>query len=173
MAKVLIWQSQLAANDFPPVCAMTGRQAETWRRFSFSTAPGWSFWVGGLLAAALTARRAAGYLPLTTSSAKNLRLMTWGFVGLLPLAVALWITAAFVQSGTVAFALVVFGMAAILVAVIGLAIVRRLYAPTGKVLEPQPGYYQSLVELNNVHPAFVAAVEELQQLRAKQGSTAR
>lgn len=147
---------------------MTGRQAETWRRFSFSTAPGWSFWVGGLLMAALTARRASGYLPLTKTSARNLRLFTWGLVGLLPLAAVLWITAAFVQSGTVAFTLVVFGMAAILVAVLGLAVVRRLYAPTGKVLEQEPGYYQSLVELNNVHPAFVTAVQQLQQMRAQQ-----
>lgn len=170
MAKVLVWQSQLAANDFPPVCAMTGRQAETWRRFSFSTAPGWSFWVGGLLAAALTAHRAAGYLPLTKASAQNLRVMTWSFVALIPLAVVLWITAAFVQSGTVAFGLAVFGMAAILVAVIGLGVVRRLYAPTGKVLEPQPGYYQSLVELSNVHPAFVTAVQQLQHMRAQQTS---
>ena len=121
-----------------------------------------------MLAAALTARRAAGYLPLTKTSARNLRLMTWGLVALLPLAVLLWTTAAFVQSGTVAFALVVFGMAALLVAVLGLGIVRRLYAPTGKVLEPQPGYYQSLVELNNVHPAFVSAVQQLQQMRAQQ-----
>lgn len=171
MAKVLVWQSQLAANDFPPVCAMTGRQAETWRRFSFSTAPGWSFWVGGLLVAALTARRAAGYLPLTKSSAQTLRLMTWVAVGLIPLGVVMWIVAAFVQSGTVAFALVVFGIAAILVAVIGLAIVRRAYAPTGKVLEPQPGHWQSLVELNNVHPAFVSAVQHLQHMRAQQASS--
>ena len=168
MAKVQVWQSQLAANDFPPVCAMTGRQAETWRRFSFSTAPGWSFWVGGMLAAVLTARRASGYLPLTKASARNLRLLTWGLMGLLPLAVVLWITAALVQSGTIAFALVVFGMAALLVASLGLGIVRRLYAPTGKVLEPQPGFYQSLVELNNVHPAFVTAVQELQRMRARQ-----
>lgn len=169
MAKVLVWQSQLAANDFPPVCAMTGRQAETWSRFSFSTAPGWSFWVGGILAAALTARRAAGYLPLTKASAKNLRVMTLGAIALIPIAVVLWIVAAFVQSGTAAFALAVFGAAALLVGVIALAVIRRTYAPTGKVLEPQPGYNQSLVELNNVHPAFVTAVQDLQRMRAQQG----
>lgn len=121
-----------------------------------------------MLAAALTARRAAGYLPLTKDSAKKLRVLTWGTAGLVPLAVLLWVVAAFVQSGTAAFALVVFGFAAILVGVIGLAVVRRTYAPTGKVLEQQPGHYQSLVELNNVHPAFVAAVQELQHMRAQQ-----
>lgn len=162
-----MWQSQLAANDFPPVCAMTGRPAETWRRFSFSTAPGWSFWVGGILAAALTARRANGYLPLTKKSANHVRVMTWGAVALIPTAVLLWVVAALVQSGTAAFALVVFGAASLLVGVMALAIVRRTYAPRGKVLEPQPGHYQSLVEISNVHPAFVTAVQQLQQMRAQ------
>ena len=147
---------------------MTGRQAETWRRFSFSTAPAWSFWVGGILAAALTARRANGYLPLTKASAKSLRVLTWGAVALVPTAVVLWIVAALVQSGTAAFALVVFGGAALLVGVIALSIIRRTYSPRGKVLEPQPGHYQSLVEIHNVHPAFVTAVQELQRMRAQQ-----
>ncbi len=32
----------------------------------------------------------------------------------------------------------------------------------------QPGYYDKLVELGNVHPKFVAAVNQMQQARAAQ-----
>lgn len=167
MAKVLVWQSQLAANDFPPVCAMTGQQAEAWRKFRFSTAPGYAFWFGALLAAAM-ARRASGYLPLTKKSVRNLRLATWLAASLIPLAVVFWIIAAIVQSDTAIFVFLMLGFAVLLVGVIALLIVRRTYGPTGKVLEPQPGYNQSLVELSNVHPAFVTAVQQLQQMRAQQ-----
>jgi hypothetical protein len=173
LAKVLVWQSQLAANDFPPVCAMTGQPAEIWRKFAFSTAPGWSFWVGGILAAALTARRASGYLPLTRASARRLRALTWGVSGLFPLAAVLFMLALVVQSGTLTFALVVLAFAALVVGILGLSVVRRAYGPTGKVLEPQPGHFQSLVELNNVHPAFAAAVQQLQQMRAQQAYTSQ
>ena len=128
--------------------------------------------MGGLLAAALTARRASGYLPLTRSSAKILRFMTWSAIGMIPLAVVLWILAAVVSSGAVAFSLVVFGVAALFLGLIALVLVRRTYGPTGKVLEPRPGHYQSLVELSNVHPAFVAAVQQLQQVRAQQAYSA-
>jgi hypothetical protein len=41
--RVQIWASQLGANDFPPVCAMTGRPAELWRKFNFSTPPRWAY----------------------------------------------------------------------------------------------------------------------------------
>ena len=41
--RIQIWASQLAANDFPPVCAMTGRPAETWRKFRFATPPDWAY----------------------------------------------------------------------------------------------------------------------------------
>jgi hypothetical protein len=168
MAKVLVWQSQLAANDFPPVCAMTGQQAEMWRKFAFSTSPAWSFWVGGILAAAITARRASGYLPLTRASARRLRRLTWGVAGLFPLGAVFFLLALVVQSDTLTFALVVLAFAAVVVGTVGLSVVRRAYGPTGKVLEPQPGHFQSLVELSNVHPAFVTAVQQLQQMRAQQ-----
>ena len=41
--RVQIWASQLAANDFPPVCAMSGQPAETWRKFKFATPPTWAY----------------------------------------------------------------------------------------------------------------------------------
>jgi len=176
MASVLVWQSQLAANDFPPVCAMTGAPAETWRRFNFSTAPPYAFWIGGLIVAAMMSRRASGYLPLTRASANKLRLYFWTLVALIPIGVVVafvGLTVAGASNGegvgaTLGILGFVLGLASLLVGFIGLVIVRRTLGPTGKVLEPQPGQYQSLIELRNVHPAFVAAVQQLQHMRAQQ-----
>jgi hypothetical protein len=70
---VLIWASQLRANDFPPVCAMSGRPAQTWRQFYFA--------------------HRSGYLPLTRRSARKLTLALWLPIGALVLAVLLWIAA--------------------------------------------------------------------------------
>ena len=92
--RVVVWASQLAANDFPPVCAMTGAPAETWRKFRFSTAPAWAAvfllllctGVGLLivfLAIYLVSRRASGYLPLTRASSRRVGLASWIPAGLL------------------------------------------------------------------------------------------
>jgi hypothetical protein len=91
--KVAIWSSQLAANDFPPVCAMTGAPAETWRKFRFSTAPAWAalfllLLCTGLgllivfLAIYLVSRRATGYLPLTRAASRRVGLASWIPAGL-------------------------------------------------------------------------------------------
>lgn len=91
---MVVWSSQLAANDFPPVCAMTGVPAETWRKFKFSTAPGWAFLfllllctgVGLLivfLAMYLVSRRASGYLPLSRAASRRVALASWIPAGLL------------------------------------------------------------------------------------------
>jgi len=178
LAEVLIWQSQLTANDFPPVCAMTGAQAETWARFSFSNAPPYAFWVGGLMAAALFSRRASGYLPLTRASAKTLRLFTWTLVALLPLGIVGIFMGLLVAGAStvntvgeaIGALITVLGIASVLVGLIGLLIVRRTLGPTAKIFDTQPGQYESLIELRNVHPAFVAAVQQLQQMRAQQVS---
>jgi hypothetical protein len=99
--------------------------------------------------------------------------VTWSVVSLFPLAVVLFLPALVVQSGTLTFALVVLAFAALVVEILGLSVVRRANGPTGEVLEPQPGHFQSLVELNNVHPAFVTAVQQLQQMRAQQAYQAQ
>jgi hypothetical protein len=146
---------------------MTGAPAETWRRFSFSNAPQYSWWVGGLLSSATTARRASGYLPLTRGSAQSLRTTTWGIAGLVPLGFVFWIFAAIVPPAPFGFLFLLLGVAAFIVGVVGLLIVRRTYGPLGKLLEPQPGHAESLIELRNVHPAFVAAVQQVQRDRAE------
>ena len=178
--RVTIWQSQLTANDFPPVCAMSGQPAETWHRFRFATAPPWAFLLGAIVVAALS-RRASGYLPLTRASLKKLRLVTWTFVGLLPLAVVLWGAAIFVSPtdsdptrSAIAAYLGIFGTLLFGIGLFGLLLARRWYGPTGKVLEQQPGYYEPVIELQRVHPNFVAAVRQRQQVRAAQyGSPAQ
>ncbi len=170
--RVLIWQSQLAANEFPPVCAMTGQPAETWRKFTFRKTPPWAFWVGGVFLARALSERSSGYLPLTRSSVKKLRTVTWTFGGLIPLAFFLWAIGIVLSSvsssqinSAIFWLLFLLGFGALFAGVIGLLIGRSAVNPVGKVLDRQPGYYESLIELRNVHPAFVAAVIKAQQAR--------
>ena len=109
--RVLVWSSQLAANDFPPVCAMTGAPAETWRKFRFSTAPAWAavflilLCTGfGLLivfvAMYLVSRRASGYLPLTRASSRRVALASWVPAGLIVGALVLGFVALVVWGST-------------------------------------------------------------------------
>src|SRR5438445_8690179 len=133
--RVTIWKSQLTTNAFPPVCAMCGAPAETWRKFRFSTAPPWAYLLGAIVVAAIS-RRASGYLPMTHACVKRLKLVTWGLFSLIPLAFVLWIAAAFVSpSGNdstrsaITVLLVILGVAALAIGLVGLATARRLYGP--------------------------------------------
>jgi hypothetical protein len=103
--RVTIWASQLAANDFPPVCAMTGHPAQVWRKFKFSTPPSWTYallilvclgGIGIILYAVVTtivAQRASGFLPLTLSSRRTVTVWTWVPLVLIVLCVPVWIAA--------------------------------------------------------------------------------
>jgi hypothetical protein len=184
--RVQVWASQLAANDFPPVCAMTGAPAEVWRKFRFRTVPGWAYAFLALLVTgigllpifiimAIVSRRASGHLPLTRASRQRLRLVEWSIFSLLPLMIVLFIGAAIVGSSsndetgsTITFILIVLALLSFLGFVIGLLVVKPLIGPRGNVMEQRPGYYDKLVELRNVHPAFVAAVNYMHQQRAAQ-----
>jgi hypothetical protein len=185
--RVRIWSAQLAANDFPPVCAMTGRPAETWRKFTFATAPGWAYallilvFAGGLgfivFAIAMTAlsRRASGFLPLTRSSSRTVALATWVPLGLLGGWVVLWIAAAVVgfpssdpTTVTIAWVLFWLGMLALGFGLVGRLVVKPLLCPRGNVMEQLPYQYDKVVELSNVRPAFVAAVNQMHASRAAQ-----
>ena len=175
MAKVQIWRSQLIANDFPPVCASTGAPAEVWRKFNFSDSPWWAFWLGGILLAAATARRASGHLPLTRAAARSIRLVRLTPFVFVALAIAFLAIAAVATkvggNGRAGSALVVYssGFALFLglMAFFNLLLTHR-YGPVGKV--KAPGYYDVIVELDHVHPAFVAAVQQAQSARAQQAS---
>lgn len=153
---------------------MSGAPAETWRKFSFSTAPPWAY-LFGVIAVAIFSRRATGYLPLTRDCRKKLALALWVPLSLIPLAVLMWIGAAIaglLDSGsigsTIAWFLAVTGGVLLSTGAIGVAVVKAFLGPAGKVIERQPWQYDELVELRRVHPAFVIAVLQRQHARAAQ-----
>jgi hypothetical protein len=187
MDRVQVWASQLWSNDFPPVCAMSGRPAETWKRFKFVTSPAWAYSLlllvcaGGLgfiayaIATAAVAERASGYLPLTRSSSRTVTLAFWVPTGLLIAWVAAWVlTAALAWSTTdpnvTTIAWVCFGLGFFFLAAgfAGRLIIAPLLRPRGKVMGMAPGQNDRLVELRNVHPTFVAALNQVSQARAAQ-----
>ena len=187
--RVQVWASQLAANDFPPVCAMTGQPVETWRKFRFSTPPPWAYallallFIGilGLIIAAsvmnAVSLKATGYLPLTRRSRQIIDLAVWLPIGLIlgsfavitgvVIAAMANVDAADANAGGVA------GISVLVAAVLltsGL-ILRLVVTPLVSIrahVTIQPGYYDRLVEIRHVHPAFVAAVIQRQQARAAQ-----
>lgn len=162
---------------------MTGLPAETWRRFKFATAPTWAYSLlllslaGGIGAIAyvitvnLVAQRASGHLPLTRSNSRLAAVMRWGPLTLAGAGVAswvLWLATASMQgqaAQAVAIASAMLGLNFFLSAFIARLVVRPLVCPRARVMEPPPGYNDKLVELRNVHPAFVAAVQRTQQAR--------
>lgn len=174
-----IWASQLAANNFPPVCAMTGQPAETWQRFRFVTAPAWAYaflilictGIGLLpifILMAVVSRRASGHLPLTRASQRRVRLGTWICVDLFVLTVLLWIGAAVISSiwpdnstvSVIVGVAVSVGLLSLLAGFAGWLLVRPRFGPGGRVLDRPAGAQEYLVELRRVHPAFVAAVNQ-------------
>ncbi|OLB82831.1 MAG: hypothetical protein E6I81_05475 [Chloroflexi bacterium] len=185
--RVQIWASQLWANDFPPVCAMTGRPAETWRKFKFSTPPDWAYallalvCLGGLgviafaVVMALVAQRATGFLPLTKASSTTVTLCTWIPSGLLIGGFGLWLLALVIALSTsdstasaVAGWSFFLGLLFIIAGLIGRLVVKPLICPRAKVKEAAPGQNDRIVELRNVNAAFVMAVRQSQQARAAQ-----
>jgi hypothetical protein len=183
--RVQVWAAQLAANDFPPVCAMTGRPAETWRKFKFATPPIWVYALlilvcfGGLgfiayaVTVLVTAQRASGHLPLTRSSSRTVSLALWGPVAALGLFVVCWLLAVIIslstndQTGsTIAWVFFWIGLLLMLAGLVGRLLLKPLICPRAKVTEIQPRTLDRLVELRNVHPAFVAAVNSMHQQRA-------
>jgi hypothetical protein len=182
VGKVQIWASQLWANDFPPVCAMTGRPAETWKKFKFATPPDWTYallvltCLGGLgfiaftIVVAAVSQRAGGFLPLTRSSSRTVTLAFWIPLALLiawPIcwAIAL-ITAGDPNASAATGGFVWLGIFALFAGMIGRLVVTRFVSPRAKVMEVAPGQMDRIVELRNVHPLFVAAVMQRQHASA-------
>jgi len=173
---ILFWRSQLARNDFPPVCAMTGETAQTWRKFTFSSSPPWAFWVGGILLSYVLSRRASGYLPLTYASEKTLKAPNWPVLAFAATGATLWVIAIIVGvaaggsdvGSAVAVWAALFGGWAFFVTLIAYLVTNRGFGPKGKVLDQQNGHYEPLIELSNVHPKFVEAVRRHQEERARQ-----
>ena len=121
---------------------MTGAPAETWRKFTFTSTPGWAYLFGALGAAAFSSR-ATGHLPLTREAAKRIALVRWVFVGLIPIAILFWIAAGIAapsdQSdttrGAVSGFLILFGIAAIFVAFVGVLLARSYFGPSARIIE--------------------------------------
>ena len=177
--RIQIWAGQLTANDFPPICAMTGHPAETWRRFRFATPPPWA-WVlllasclGGIgligyaIVMAAIAQRASGYLPLTLASRRAVNLAFWVPLALLGLALAMWLAAAIIclptndpTRNTIGRVLFWLGILVFLFGVLGRLLITPRVGPRAKVREQLPGFYDKVVELRNVNPAFVDAVRQ-------------
>jgi len=162
---------------------MTGRPAETWRKFKFATPPDWAYallilvCVGGLgfiafaIVMTLVAQRASGFLPLTRSASTTVRNALWIPVVLLIAAPVAWVLALFAGSfstNTTGIVLLWLGILFLFAGLVGRLLVTRLVCPRAKVMEAAPGQTDRIVELRNVHPLFVAAVLERQHGRAAQ-----
>jgi hypothetical protein len=185
--RVVIQTTQLAAKDLPLVCAMTGQPAEIWRKFRFHSAPAWSivflflicvgigFFVSAFLMY-LVSRRASGYLPLTFASNRKLALVMRIALATIAVAILMGILAAVLASRndlTASVAALILTQLTILVFVCGalflqtgLQITYPLFGPRARVMKQKPGQVDRLIELRNVHPAFAAAVLQMQQARS-------
>jgi hypothetical protein len=187
LGKVQVWASQLWANDFPPVCAMTGRPAETWKKFKFATPPDWTYallilvCLGGLgfiaftIVVAVVSQRASGFLPLTRSSSRTVTLAFWIPLVLLitwpvswAIAVIFGLSSSDPTASAIAGVSFWLGVLFLVAGLIGRLIVTPLISPRAKVMELAPGQTDRIVELRNVHPLFVAAVLQRQQAAASQ-----
>jgi hypothetical protein len=188
--RIVVSAAQFAAGDFPLVCAMTGQPAQTRRRFRFFRAPVWSavflflmcvgigFLVSGLLIF-LVARRVTGYLPLTSTSNQRISLVLQLSVVVVTVGAILLIVAALLAATADPLAhlagvlLLPFGLMAFVVGFtglqVGLQMLKPLYGPTAVVLPRQPGHTETWIELRNVHPAFVAAVQQVNSAISTQG----
>lgn len=182
--QVRVWAAQLEHNDFPPVCAMTGRPAETWRKFNFSTPPAWTYallllvCLGGIgiivfaVVVYAVSEKASGHLPLTRQSNLTVALTQWIPAALLiawPVTWVLGFVFASSPDSNGEFAVFFFlGLFLMVAGLVGRLVVKPMISPRGKVQALQPGYYDRLVEISNVSPAFTAAVHRQQQQRAPQ-----
>src|SRR5260221_14606548 len=190
--RITIWASQLAANDFPPVCAVTGRPVEVWRKFKFSTPPGWAYallilvCLGGLgfilfaVVINVVSQKASGFLPLTRSGRRTVNLAIWIPASLLIAWAVLWGAAAVIgassndtTSANVAGVLFVVGVFAMLAGLIGRLVIAPFLTLRARVMEPMPGQLDKVVELRNVHPAFVAALQQMHAARMAQAAGPR
>jgi uncharacterized Tic20 family protein len=183
--RVQIWASQLAANDFPPVCAMSGQPAETWRKFKFSTPPTWTYalliliCLGGIgiilyaVVVTLVSQKASGYLPLTKAARNRLNIFIGVVVALLPVSFIMFFVGLAVGSSSdstssaISVALVIVGVVLFVAFLVG-ALTRSLFGPGARVIEPALGQTDRLVELRRVHPAFVSAVQQQHAARMTQ-----
>lgn len=148
---------------------MSGRPADRWQKFTFRTAPGWIWalaplalvgligWVVIVIVRYTVTRTAKGVLPLHHSRRAQLLWLRWGSAGAILLGPAIFIAGLIANNGWI----VLVGGLLFVVAVLFAAFALRWFGPRAKVVEI-PGYPMFLLELRNVHPAFVQALAEIQ-----------
>jgi len=166
---------------------MSGRPAEVWGRFRFVTAPEWAGalhilpllltgigLVAIVLLTAAVSRRAGGWLPLTRSSRRTLRIVFCTFTGLLVggIAAAFWGLGAIVlapemhgRQAAMGLLLLVLGLITFILGAIAYLVVRPRVGPQGIVTAQWVRGLGNVVELRNVHPVFALAVHQLQEQR--------
>ena len=176
--RVQIWAAQLAANDFPPVCAMTGRTAETWHTFVFAGPLDWfaaTLVIVGIRL--LKPRVVRGQLPLTNASRQTITLVETIARSLPILAILLLACGIAIARSTsdadlsaIARTLIILGVVAALLCVPALLL--SWVVPHGTVLDSPPGGLGRLIELRRVHPSFVAAVKDVQVAREARPASA-
>jgi hypothetical protein len=186
-SRLRVWSSQFEAGDFPAICVVSGKPAETWRKFRFFGAPIWSFafllliacgigfFVAGPLVF-LVSRRASGRLPLTKQADRWFSAVIWvsavlasvgvlmTITGFLGMNVGLHETNPFI--GLIGVLLLSLGPIALVAGAVGIQIGIQVgmvnpLGPRGKVLKRQPADPDRIVELFNVHPAFVEAAQRM------------
>jgi hypothetical protein len=148
---VRVSRSELEGKALPAICAMTGNQAEVWRRFRFATTPPGSRWESIGVFSVSKEHVIIGYLPLTQKGARLLAAATWIPV----IAIAVGTMAAVASAVTVGGALLLLGFTLAITGGLVLLLSRPFVGPQGKVME------EGIVELSRVNPAFVSAVRAI------------
>ena len=185
--KLQVWASQLAADDFPRVCVYSGEPADSWWWFRPFTTYRWArpfllllllFVVGFVLTGPLgyvLSTRAGGHLPMKAMYARRLWLVPRVSAAILGVGVLMFIVGLQAPVGNVVLGLagvfVLFTSPVVILAgligvQIGLQVAWNPLAPRGRILARKPGDPDRIVEISNVHPAFVAAAQAMYAARA-------
>lgn len=180
--RLRVWASQLAKDDFPRVCVYSGEPADAWWWFRPFTTFKWAvpflflllllvvgFVVTGPLGY-LLARRAGGHLPMKAVYARRLWLLPRVSAAILAAGVAIFVAALHAPLDNVVLGLagiVALTLSPIVILIgllgvqLGLQVAWNPLAPRGKVFARKPGDPDRIVEISNVHPAFVAAAQAM------------
>jgi hypothetical protein len=166
---VAIWATDLETWTLPRVSVISGRPAEDWVTITYRTAPMEARVVSSAVAA-MVATSVRCHLPVTRSEKTSIQLVRW-FPRVLVLLVLVSIFGGCAEcsltppdwSGVGAF-LFLLGCLALVPALLLWKFVPDLAVPRATVYETPP-YGAKLVELRNVSPAFIQAVEQLHLAR--------
>lgn len=174
---VSIWEADFRNGQVPKLSALSGVPAETTRKYTYRTAPGWTWaiiiagilvgvgWIPGILIRLAVSKTAKVDMPLTERerTAANRKVQaTWGLLLASLVAFVLSLVLPYPQFPTgLIFLLALLLFIAFAVALLILAPRIR---PRASVAEPQPG--SKLLTVRDVHPDFALAVSNMYSQRA-------